>query len=180
MRMDLNSRLSAKEVINTYSENDLANIFYNYGDLKNSRKVTQVILEARNKHPINTTKGLTDLISGLAPKHKRNQFLARVFQSIRIEVNDEVIALKEMLNSAVRLLNNNGRLVIISYHSLEDRIVKNLIKKGNTEGHIQKDFFGNHKRILKEVNKKVITPTDKEIEQNPRARSAKLRIAEKV
>ena len=180
MRMNLTSKLSAKEVINEYTENNLAELFYKYGELKNSRIIAKKILNARNRSKINTTSELINTISHLVPTQKRNQFLARIFQSIRIEVNDEMSALKEMLDSAIRLLKKRGRLVVLSYHSLEDRMVKNLIKKGNTEGNLEQDFFGNNIRKLKEINKKVIVATDKEVIKNPRARSAKLRIAEKL
>ena len=180
MRMDVKSNLSAKDIINDYSEEELANILYRYGDFRSSRRIANKIVIARKISRINTTNELIDIISDLAPKKYRNQFLARVFQSIRIEVNDEISSLKEMLSSAVNLLNVKGRLVVLSYHSLEDRIVKNLIKKGNFEGHIEQDFFGNPIKNLKEINTKVIMASDAEIKRNPRARSAKLRIAEKI
>lgn len=180
MRMNINSNLSAKHVINNYLEDDLANMFYKYGELRNSRKIAKKIVDIRRKIEINSTADLVDIINDLVPEKYRNQFLARVFQSIRIEVNDEITALQEMLLSAEELLNPDGRLVVLSYHSLEDRLVKNLIKKGNVKGHIKKDFFGNPIRKLKEINSKVIVPSDSEIKENPRARSAKLRIAEKI
>jgi len=180
MRMNIDSDLSAKHVINNYLEDDLANIFYKYGELRNSRKIAKKIVDIRREIEISSTADLVDIINDLVPEKYRNQFLARVFQSIRIEVNDEITALQEMLLSAEELLNPDGRLVVLSYHSLEDRLVKNLIKKGNVEGHIKKDFFGNPIRKLKEINRKVIVPSDSEIKDNPRARSAKLRIAEKI
>ena len=135
---------------------------------------------SREKSALITTKDLTDCITHLAPKKKKNQFLARIFQSIRIEVNDEIRSLKEMLSSAVDMLDTSGRLVVLSYHSLEDRLVKNLFKKGNLAGDLKKDFFGNPQKILKEINRKVIVATEQEIIENSRARSAKLRIAEKI
>ena len=180
MRMNVNSVLSAKDVVNNYSESDLANVFYKYGDLKNSRKISKKIIDAREASSINTTSELKDVINALAPKKHMNQFLARVFQAIRIEVNDEIKALEEMLLSAVDLLNPNGRLVVLSYHSLEDRLVKNLMKKGNLLGKIEKDFFGNPIKELQEINSKVIVAPECEIRENSRARSAKLRIAEKI
>ena len=153
---------------------------YKYGELPNSRTIAKQIVSSREKSVIITTKDLIDCISHLVPVKKKNQFLARIFQSIRIEVNDEIISLKEMLNSAVDMLDISGRLVIMSYHSLEDRLVKNLFKKGNLEGNLKKDFFGNPQKALNEINSKVIVATEQEIIENSRARSAKLRIAEKV
>lgn len=180
MRMDIKSDLSAKDVINDYTELDLANVFYRYGDLRNSRLIANKIVSARKKSRINTTEDLVLIINDLSSKRHRNQFLARVFQSIRIEVNDEIKALKEMLLSALELLNPSGRLVVLSYHSLEDRLVKNLIKTGNLEGKVNQDFFGNVLKRLKAINTKVIVASEEEIARNPRARSAKLRIAEKI
>ena len=180
MRMYENSNLSAEDVINEYSEDDLANLLYRYGELRNSRKIAENIVIARSNSRINTTTDLKSVIIGLAPEKYRNQFLARVFQAIRIEVNDEITALEEMLLSAVELLNPAGRLVVISYHSLEDRLVKNIIKKGDLSGILQKDFFGNPLKPLKEINRKVIIPSQYEIKENSRARSAKLRIGEKI
>ena len=180
MRMNMNSNLSANDVINDYSEEDLANVLYKYGELTNSRKIANKIAIAREISRINTTTELTDAISDLSPEKFRNQFLARVFQAIRIEVNDEITALKEMLLSAEELLNLEGRLVVLSYHSLEDRLVKNLMKKGNLDGKVEKDFFGNPIKKLKEINSKVIVASDLETKENSRARSAKLRIAEKI
>lgn len=180
MRMNNNSSLSAKEVVNDYAEEDLANVLYKYGELRNSRKIAKEIVYARDKQRIVTTKQLADCVGHLVIEKKRNQFLARIFQAIRIEVNDEINALEEMLLDAVDLLEKGGRLVVISYHSLEDRIVKNLIKKGNLEGKLEKDFYGNPVLALKEINRKVIVATEEEIAINSRARSAKLRIAEKI
>ena len=180
MRMNLGSDLSAKDVINNYSEESLIEIFYKYGELRNSRKIAKAIINARKESSINTTNQLINVISNVTPEKHRNKFLARVFQAIRIEVNDEISALKEMLLSAQELLNPNGRLVVLSYHSLEDRLVKNLMKKGNFDGKIEKDFFGNPIKKLQEINSKVIMASDLEIQENSRARSAKLRIAEKI
>ena len=180
MRMNMNSNLSAKDVINDYSEEDLANVLFKYGELRNSRRIANKIAIAREISRINTTTELTDAISDLSPEKFRNQFLARVFQAIRIEVNDEITALKEMLLNAEELLNLEGRLVVLSYHSLEDRLVKNLMKKGNFEGKMVQDFFGNPIKKLKEINSKVIVASDLETKENSRARSAKLRIAEKI
>ena len=180
MRMNTDSNFSAKEVVNEYSEEDLANIFYKHSDLKNSRKIASKIVVSRKKNSINTTKDLISIISPLVFKKNKNKFLARVFQAIRIEVNDEIKALKDMLLSAVDLLAFQGRLVVISYHSIEDRLVKNLIKKGNFKGDLKKDFFGNPIKSLKEINNKVIVASQQEIEDNPRSSSGKLRIAEKT
>ena len=180
MRMNADSLLSAKDVINDYSEEDLANVLYKYGELRNSRRIANKIVVARKVARINTTGELKDVMSNLVLEQHRNQFLARVFQAIRIEVNDEITALQEMLLSAIELLNPDGRLVVLSYHSLEDRLVKNLMKKGSFSGKIQKDFFGNPIKKIKEINSKVIVASESEIKKNPRARSAKLRIAKKI
>jgi 16S rRNA (cytosine1402-N4)-methyltransferase len=179
MRMNPKSDLSAKEIVNDYSEENLANVLYKYGELKNSRRIAKEIVNARQVEKINTTTELIVVVAKIVPEKYRNQFLARIFQAIRIEVNDEIVALEEMLLSAVDMLNPGGRLVVLSYHSLEDRLVKNLMKKGNLEGNAEKDFFGNPIKDLIEINRKVIVATADEVKQNSRARSAKLRIAEK-
>lgn len=180
MRMNLNAELDAKHIINNYSQEELANIFFEYGELRKSRKIAKAIVSVRKENQILTTNQLLDCIQHLSIERKRNQFFSRVFQAIRIQVNDEIQALKEMLNATTDLLKAGGRLSVISYHSLEDRLVKNLIKKGNIEGNLKKDFYGNPQKCFKEISKKVIVPSEKEIKNNPRARSAKLRIAEKV
>ena len=180
MRMNLNAELDAKQIINNYSEERLCNIFFKFGELRESRKIAKTIIIARKQGQINSTDQLINCIQHLTIGRKRNQFFSRVFQAIRIEVNDEIEALKEMLSSATDLLKTGGRLSVISYHSLEDRLVKNLVKKGNLKGDLQKDFYGNPIKSYKEINKKVIVPSEKEIKNNPRARSAKLRIAEKI
>ena len=180
MRMNLGSEIDAKHVINKYSEKKLANIFFEYGELKESRKIARAIVEKREEIKINNTKQLIECIKNLVPEKVKNQFSSRVFQAIRIEVNDEICALKEMLIAATDLLKKGGRLSIISYHSLEDRLVKNIIKKGSPEGKLEKDFYGNSKLWYKSINKKVITPSIEEIKENSRARSAKLRVAEKI
>ena len=179
MRMNTNSPLSAKEVVNEYAQQDLANVLYKYGELRNSRAIARRINEASVKEAIITTNQLIDVVAHMVPEKKRNQFLARIFQAIRIEVNDEIKALEEMLLDAVDMLNEGGRLVVLSYHSLEDRMVKNLMKKGNLEGELEKDFFGNPIKDLTEITRKVIVASKQQIEENTRARSAKLRIAEK-
>ena len=180
MRMNLNAEVDAKHIINHYSEEKLADLFFEYGELMASRKIAKTIVIARKKIPIETTKQLIECVKHLFPERKLNQFLAKLFQAIRIEVNDEINALKQMLKASTELLATGGRLSVISYHSLEDRLVKNLIKKGNVEGELQKDFYGNQKKSFKDISKKVIVPSEQEIKQNPRARSARLRIAEKL
>ena len=179
MRMNTNSPLSAKQVVNEYGQQDLANILFKYAELRNSRAIAREIVSAREIETIVTTNQLIDVVGHMVPEKNRNQFLARIFQAIRIEVNDEMKALEEMLLDAVDMLNEGGRLVVMSYHSLEDRMVKNLMKKGNIEGVLEKDFFGNPIKDLNEVTRKVIVATKEQIIENTRARSAKLRIAEK-
>jgi 16S rRNA (cytosine1402-N4)-methyltransferase len=179
MRMNTSSSLTAMQVVNEYGQQHLANILFKYGDLRNSRAISREIVNAREIESITTTNQLIDIVRNMVPEKNRNQFLARIFQAIRIEVNDELKALEEMLFDAVYMLNVGGRLVIISYHSLEDRMIKNLMKKGNVEGVLEKDFFGNPIKDLREVNRKVIVASKEEVSENIRARSAKLRIAEK-
>ena len=179
MRMNSDLSLDAKEVVNSYSESDLSNVLYQYGDFNQSRRIARKIVESRECKYIKTSYDFINVLDGLFSEKYKNKFLSRIFQAIRIEVNDEINALKELLNDIVSLLNHNGRLVVISYHSLEDRLVKNLINKGNIQGDEQKDFFGKVTKDLKAINKKVIIPTDDEFKLNSRARSAKLRVAEK-
>lgn len=180
MRMNMNTKLNAQYIINNYSEEELANLLFQYGELRNSRKIAKTIVMARKDNEISTTVQLADILGKLSIQRKQNQFISRVFQAIRIHVNDEINALKEMLCATVNLLKEGGRLSIISYHSLEDRLVKNIIKKGNTDGSLNKDFYGNPQKPFKEITKKVIIPSFDEIQNNPRSRSAKLRIAEKI
>lgn len=180
MRMNKNANLSAHKIVNQYSEIDLFRIFNSYADLQNTKKVVHTIVAERKKGQIETTKQLVDLLSPLTIPNKRHQFLAQVFQAIRIEVNDEMGALKDMLEQSVKVLKKGGRLVVISYHSIEDRLVKNFMRSGNFEGELQKDVFGNVLKPLEAINNKPIVPSDEEIERNPRSRSAKLRIAEKL
>lgn len=179
MRMNKRSNISAAEVVNKYSEEQLADIFYLYGELKNSRKIASSIVKARAEKEIITIEDFIEAIKHLFGREREKKEMAKVFQALRIEVNQEMEALKEMLFSAIEVLKRGGRLVVITYHSLEDRIVKNIVKAGNADGKIEVDFFGNVNAPLKAVNNKVITPTDEEINKNPRSRSAKLRIAEK-
>ena len=180
MRMNKSSLLSARKVVNEYSEEDLANLFFKYGEIRISRKVAELIVLAREEKEIVTTTDLLEILDGVVPEKRRNQFLSQVFQSIRIEVNQEIESLKQMLIDGVELLNIRGRFVVLSYHSLEDRLVKNLFKRGSLAGEIKKDFFGNILKEMKEVNRKVIVASEEEQKENNRSRSAKLRIAEKV
>lgn len=179
MRMNKRAGLTAADVLNTYEEERLADIFYLYGEVKNSRKLASVIVKARAAGPIKTIGEFLEIIKPLFGREREKKELAKVFQALRIEVNQEMEALKEMLATATEALKPGGRLVVITYHSLEDRMVKNIMKTGNVEGKTTQDFFGNLQTPLKPVNNKVIVPNEKEIERNPRSRSAKLRIAEK-
>lgn len=180
LRMNQNKGLSAQQVVNEYPVGKLKEIFWNYGDLKNGSKVAIEIEKARSEKEISTTKQLQEATSKCAPRGLENKFYAKLFQAIRIEVNDELGSLKDLLNQSVDLLDKGGRLVVISYHSLEDRLVKNFLKSGNFEGEIEKDFYGNPLVQFKLITKKPIVPTEEEIKRNRRARSAKLRIAEKI
>jgi len=180
MRMNVDSDLDAKEILNSYSEVEIARILYDYGDIKQSRKIAKRIVQQRAVDKIQTTKDLITILEGLYPKKLENKFLSRIFQALRIEVNDEINALKDLLTDVVDLLKTKGRLVVISYHSLEDKLIKNLISKGNVDGDIKTDFYGNQDKLFSSVNKKIIVPNEKECKKNSRARSAKLRIAEKI
>ena len=179
MRMNKRAGLTAADVVNTYAEERLADIFYLYGELKNSRKLASVIVKARANGQIKTIGEFLEIIKPLFGREREKKELAKVFQALRIEVNQEMEALKEMLTAATEALKPGGRLVVITYHSLEDRMVKNIMKTGYVEGKTTQDFFGNLQTPFKLVNNKVIVPDEEEIERNPRSRSAKLRIAEK-
>lgn len=179
MRMNKRSAMTAADVVNTYTEERLADMFYLYGELKNSRKLASVIAKARSERRIETTGEFLEVIKPLFGKEREKKELAKVFQALRIEVNCEMEALKEMLSAAGEVLKPGGRLVVITYHSLEDRLVKNMMKTGNVEGKEEKDFFGNLTTPFRLINNKVIVPDEEEVERNPRSRSAKLRIAEK-
>lgn len=179
MRMNKRAGMTAADIVNTYDEEKLADVFYLYGELKNSRKLAATIAKARQQKQITTIGEFLDIIKPLFGREREKKELAKVFQALRIEVNHEMEALKEMLYETTDLLKPGGRLVIITYHSLEDRMVKNLIKAGNIEGKVEQDFYGNVQSPFRAVNNKVIVPTDEEVNQNPRSRSAKLRIAEK-
>ncbi len=180
MRMNRQASLSAKDVIQTYNEKQLAQIFYLYGELRNARQLAAAIVRNRNIQPINTIDDFIKVVNPLMGKSREKKDLAKVFQALRIEVNHELEALCEMLGSAIELLKPGGRLVVLTYHSLEDRIVKNFMRAGNVDGKADKDFYGNLLSPLKPVNNKVILPDAAEEERNPRSRSAKLRIAERL
>ncbi len=178
MRMNTRSGLTAADVINTYEEGKLADVFYLYGELKQSRRIASALVKARAAHPVTTIEELLEIIKPFGGKDKEKKFLAQIFQALRIEVNKEMDALKEMLMQTLEVLKPGGRLVVITYHSLEDRLVKNFLKTGNFEGKVEQDFFGNVITPFRMTHTKVIVPTPEEIENNPRSRSAKLRIAE--
>ena len=179
MRMNQRSRLKATDILNTYSEENLIRIFRNYGEVDNVRRLVDLIVNARTGKMITRSEEFLQVIAPCVPKQKEKKYLAQVYQALRIEVNGELEALEDMLKEAERALRPGGRLVVITYHSLEDRIVKNFLKSGNFEGKVEKDFYGHVKRNFELVNRKVIVPSEEEIERNTRARSAKLRIAEK-
>ena len=181
MRMNTDSSFDAYDLINNYDDQQLENIFIQYGDFRKSesKRIANKIINSRIINPIETTFELVSIIESLVPVKIRNQFLARVFQSVRIEVNQELDALMEFLDQLPKILSEKGVACIITYHSLEDRLVKNFFKSGNFEGFLEKDFFGNINRPFTVINKKPITPSDIEIKTNPRARSAKSRIAKR-
>lgn len=179
MRMNKRDGTTAADVVNTYDEERLADIFYLYGELKNSRKIAAALVKARAAHKIETTQDFIGAVESLFRREREKKDMAKLFQALRIEVNNEMTALKEMLRSATELLRPGGRLSVITYHSLEDRIVKNVMKTGNPEGKMKQDFFGRIETPFTIINNKVITPDDEELANNPRSRSAKLRIAEK-
>jgi len=179
MRMNQSSTLTAKEVVNTYSEADLHRIFGIYGEIKNAKSLAKTIVTARLNGSLNTVADLKNAINGLIPKGKENKYLAQVFQALRIEVNQELEALKDFLIQSAEVLVSGGRLVVMSYHSLEDRLVKNFIAKGKFSGEVEKDFYGNDQKPFDAVSRGAITASEEEIKINNRARSAKLRIAVK-
>lgn len=178
MRMNKRSEKTAADILNAEEEETLADIFYLYGELKNSRRIASAVVKARQQKPIVTTHDFINVVEPLFKREREKKEMAKLFQALRIEVNHEMDALKEMLMGATELLRPGGRLSVITYHSLEDRMVKNIMKSGNTEGKINKDFFGRPDTPFKMINK-VTLPTAEEQERNPRSRSAKLRIAEK-
>ena len=179
MRMNQEAQITAADIINSYEQEDLDKILKLYGEVDNSRRLAQMICKAREISRIETTTDLGKAIESALPKFAEHKFLAKVYQALRIEVNQEMKSLEKFLSGAAKSLKPGGRLVVITYHSLEDRMVKNFIKAGNIEGKVEKDFYGNSKAPLRAVNRKPILPQESEIASNTRARSAKLRIAEK-
>ena len=179
MRMNQSSELTAKTVVNTYTEADLHRIFGVYGEIQNAKSLARTIATARLNHEISTVAELKNAIQGLIPRGKENKYLAQVFQALRIEVNQELEALKDFLEQSAEVLAPGGRLVVMSYHSLEDRLVKNFIAKGKFSGEVEKDFYGNDQKPLEAVSRGAVTASEEEIKDNNRARSAKLRIAVK-
>ena len=180
MRMNRDAHRDAAWIVANYTEEQLADVLYLYGELRQARRMASAIVKARNAGALTTTGQLVEVVKPfIAPKAEKKE-LAQVFQALRIEVNDEIATLKKLLESTLKVLKPGGRLVVLTYHSLEDRLVKNFIKSGNVEGKVEKDFFGRVNAPLRAVNNKVIVASDAEVERNPRARSAKLRIAELV
>jgi 16S rRNA (cytosine1402-N4)-methyltransferase len=180
MRMNPEAELTARDVLNKYSEAELVKVFREYGEIKNAMKLSKLIITARNENPVERVDDLLRGISECLPAHYQQKYLAKVFQALRIEVNDEINALIEMLEQITGLLKKGARFCVITYHSVEDRLVKNIFRTGNPEGVLEKDFYGHPQLVYRQVNKNIIVPGDDEIQQNPRARSAKLRIAEKL
>ncbi|MDR1090370.1 MAG: 16S rRNA (cytosine(1402)-N(4))-methyltransferase RsmH [Prevotella sp.] len=181
MRMNRKGNKTAAQILNNYTEEQLADIFYLYGELKQSRRIASVIVKTRKEKPYKKTSDLLNTLSLFVGKgEKEKKVLAQAFQALRIEVNEEMETLKEMLGQSSDILKTGGRLAVITYHSLEDRLVKNFMKTGNFEGKIEKDIFGNYETPFRLINNKVIVPSREEEERNPRSRSAKLRIAEKI
>ena len=180
MRMNTQSGKSAQDVINQYDEKALSDIFYRYGELSDGRALARRILKARDEQPILTTQQLVEVLRPSLLRGKENKSLSKIFQAIRIEVNQEMSVLEDFLTQTVDALKVGGRLVIISYHSLEDRLVKNFMRSGRLDGEVEKDFFGNPLTPFKLITRKAVQPEDEEINDNPRARSAKLRVAEKI
>ena len=180
MRMNRHSALTAADVVNGYDEEQLADLFRIYGEVKNSKQLATAIVKARGYMRISRTSDLMAILAPKLPRDREKKELAKAFQALRIEVNQEMEALKEMLRATVQAIRPGGRLVVITYHSLEDRLVKNMIKTGNVRGKVEKDFFGQVKAPFTAVNNKVITPSDEEVKRNPRSRSAKLRIGERT
>ena len=180
MRMNGRGGLTAADVVNSYDEERLARIFYLYGEMKNARRLAAALVKARAEKPVETVENLLSVLSPLMPRERVKKDMAKAFQALRIEVNHELEALHDLLESAMRLLRPGGRLVVLTYHSLEDRLVKNYMRAGNAEGRVEQDFYGNRLAPLRPVNGKIIVPDAEEQERNPRSRSAKLRIAEKI
>lgn len=180
MRMNRKSGLRASDLLRTYDEEQMASVFYRYGELDNSRKIARAVVKARQTKPVVTVKDLSEAVESLVPFNQENKFYAKLFQSLRIEVNREMDALTDMLTQALQILKPGGRMVVITYHSLEDRLVKNFIRTGNFDGTAEKDFYGNLLVPFRAINRKVIVPSEEEVAKNNRARSARMRIAEKI
>lgn len=180
MRMNRKSHLTAAEVLNTYDEERLAFVLHTFGELKNARQIARAVIKRRNTAPFARISDLLELLQPFVGRDREKKDMAKAFQALRMEVNDETGALCRMLEGAISLLVLGGRLVVLTYHSIEDRIVKNYIRSGNAAGKVEQDFYGNRLVPLKAVNNKIIVPAEEEIERNPRSRSAKLRIAEKI
>lgn len=180
MRMNERAGTTAADIVNRYSEEQLADVFYLYGEMKNSRRLASAIVKARAAHALQTIDDLLQVVKPLMPREREKKDLARVFQALRIEVNHEMDALREMLEAALSMLRPGGRLSVLTYHSLEDRMVKNFIRAGRIDGKVQQDFYGHRLTPWRAINNKVILPSQQEQEENPRSRSAKLRIAEKL
>jgi len=180
MRMDQKGKLTAAKILNEYSEADLHKIFGMYGELKNARTAAKTVVVARGNKPFSTTEDLKAALKSIAPRAKENKYFAQVFQALRIEVNEEMKALEDFLHQCGEVIKPGGKLVVMSYHSLEDRMVKNYINTGKVFGQLEKDFYGNPIKPFQAVNRKPIEATEKEVEENKRARSAKLRVAEKL
>ncbi len=180
MRMNGRAGDTAADVVNRYTEEKLAEVLYLYGELKNSRRIAAVLVKARAQRELRTIDDLLAAVRPLMPREREKKDLARVFQALRIEVNHEMDALRELLESAVSVLRPGGRLAVITYHSLEDRMVKNFMRSGRADGKVEQDFYGRRLSPLRAINNKVIVPSAEELERNPRSRSAKLRVAEKV
>ena len=180
MRMNGRGGATAADVVNSYDEERLAGLFRLYGEMKQARRAAAAIVKARSAQPLTTVGRLLDVLTPLMPRDREKKELAKAFQALRIEVNHEMDALHDLLEAAIRRLRPGGRLVVLTYHSLEDRLVKNYMRAGNAEGRVEQDFYGNRLAPLRPVNTKVIVPSAREQEENPRSRSAKLRIAEKI
>lgn len=180
MRMNTQSGKSAQDIVNQYDEQALSQIFYRYGELSDGRALARRIIKAREEKPITTTQELVEALKPSLPRGRENKSLSRIFQALRIEVNQEMEALEAFLTQTVDALKVGGRLVVISYHSLEDRMVKNFMRAGNLSGEVEKDFYGNPLTPFKLITRKALVPDDEEINLNSRARSAKLRVAEKI
>lgn len=180
LRMNRGSELTASHILNNYPEQEIRNIIKEYGELANAHQLAEAICRNRDQQPIETTGQLMEIVKSVSPANRENKIGAQLFQALRIEVNDELGALKDMLSQSTEAIKPGGRLVVIAYHSLEDRLVKNLFKAGNIDGKLEKDFYGNPKLVFRQINRKPITSSESEIAVNKRARSAKLRIGERL